>query len=139
MLLSKQIREVMKQAKCSAHEAAEALGVDIDASTMAEIADSGGVFTLEKIVKEGQLKAAKVLVDIIEDPAAENKDRIAASKIILLGAGELPQIGGGGYEDRFKKFAELAESYEEKNANVIDVIDHKVEKNGHHKDLAIAI
>jgi EAL domain-containing protein (putative c-di-GMP-specific phosphodiesterase class I) len=87
MLLSKQIREVMKQAKCSAHEAAEALGVDIDASTMAEIADSGGVFTLEKIVKEGQLKAAKVLVDIIEDPAAENKDRIAASKIILLGAG----------------------------------------------------
>jgi hypothetical protein len=55
-----------------------------------------------------------------------------------LGAGELPQIGGGGYEDRFKKFAELAESYEEKNANVIDVVDQKW-KNGHHKDLAIAI
>lgn len=139
MQLSKQIREVMRQAKCSAHEAAEALGVDIDSATMNEIAESGGVFTLEQLAQEGKLKGMKVLIDIIEDPAAENKDKIAAAKIFVSGAGELPQIGSGGYEDRFKKFAELAESYQEKNANVIDVEEINGKKNGHHKDLAIAI
>jgi len=140
MQLSKQIREVMRQAKCSAHEAAEALGVDIDAATMAEIAESGGVFTLEQLAQEGKLKGMKVLIDIIEDPAAENKDRIAAAKIFVTGSGDLPQIGAGGYEDRFKKFAELAETYQEKNANVIDVQEVNGKNvNGHHKDLAIAI
>ena len=135
MTLAQKIREVMRQAKCSAHEAAEALGVDVDAATMAEIADSGGVFTLEKVLGDGKIKAARVLVDIIEDSAAENKDKIAAAKIVLLGAGELPQVGMNEYEERMKKFVELAESYKEKNVNVIDV--QKV--NGHEKNLAIAI
>lgn len=121
MPLPQKIKQVMQQTKCSAAEAAEALGMDIDAAMLAEWAEGEQVLTLEKILSEGKIKAAKVLVDIIEDPLAENKDKIAAAKIVILGAGELPLIGANSYEERMKKFAELAESYKEKNANVIDV------------------
>ena len=111
----------MQDTGCSPNEACEMLGVDIDAATMASLAMEDRPVSLAEIIEGGKTLAAKVLVDIIEDHTAENKDRIAAAKIILIGSGELPNIGVNAYEERFKKFTQLLNANSVNN--IIDVED----------------
>jgi hypothetical protein len=129
------IKKVMKDTGCSVVEACEALNVDCDASMLSSMANSGEEYSLAEIIDKGKLRAAQVLVDIIDDPSAENKDRIAAAKIVLIGSGELPQLGANAYEDRFKKFDEIRRRYELGAANVIEVTDSV---NHHNRIAAMA-
>jgi len=121
MTIQQKIKKIMQDTGCSPNEACEMLGVDIDAATMASLAMEDRPVSLAEIIEGGKTLAAKVLVDIIEDHTAENKDRIAAAKIILIGSGELPNIGVNAYEERFKKFTQLLNANSVNN--IIDVED----------------
>lgn len=136
MTEEQKIKEVMKQANCSFEQACEALGIDCPEGAMVtSLSQDGKTHTLEEILERGKLSAAAVLVDIVEDPRAENKDRIAAAKIILIGSGDLPQLGVSGYEERFAKFAALSEKY----GNVIDVMDVDKESSSKEVNRLLAI
>lgn len=124
MDLIQKIKKVMRDANCDVKDACEALNVDCDAAILASLAESGKEISLAEIIENGKVRAAQVLMDIIDDTAAENKDRIAAAKIVLIGSGDLPQLGINQYEERFKKFAEIQKKYElreVKHANVIEI------------------
>jgi hypothetical protein len=103
MTIQQKIKKVMQEAGCSPTEACEMLGIDVDAVTLASLAVEEKVVTIEEILEVGKISAAKVLVDIVEDTTAENKDRIAAAKIVLTGAGQLPDIGCVNWEERIKR------------------------------------
>lgn len=122
--LAQKIKKVMQQGNCNAQEACEALGIDCDAAIMADLAESKQTVDIQQLIEDAKPKAVQVLVDIIEDSEAENKDKIAAAKIILVGSGELPNLGVNGYEDRFKKFLEAAEKHK-----IIDIVSAAVESD----------
>lgn len=123
------IKEVMRKTGCDVQDACSALGIDCDASVMASMADSGEKITVQEIIENGKISAARVLIDIIEDNTAENKDRIAAAKIVLVGSGDLPQLGLNGFEERFKKFQELSNQYASKVIDIIDISTDRQERS----------
>lgn len=103
-------------------EACDSMGIDLDAAMLASLAmDNDREFSLNEIIETGKLSAARVLVDIIDDTTAENKDRIAAAKIILIGAGELPQIGLNSWEERIRRMKIAA-------GEIIDIDNHSDRK-----------
>lgn len=137
MTLQQKIKKIQQETGCTPTEACESLDIDVDAATLASLASEEKEITLAEIIEGGKTKAARVLVDIIEDCSAENKDRIAAAKIILIGSGDLPNIGISAYEERFAKFAALAKEFE-KEANVVDVLDIKQGDRSSNRMLAMA-
>lgn len=84
-------------------QAAEALGMDVEGCELALKAEQKVSVSVEEIIEKGKISAAKVLVDIIEDPSAENKDRIAACKIVLTGDGKLPEMNANAWDERMKR------------------------------------
>lgn len=90
----------------SVEDAAAALELDIDVAKMSVGSIRKEKFSLADMIEEAKPTAVRVLIDVLENPDAENKDKIAAAKIILQGEGVLPEINANAFSERVRRMRE---------------------------------
>lgn len=102
--IMRKIKEMVRNEGYTPTEAAQCMGIDLDAASLASLAFEERVVTIEELIEEGKLKAIKLLNEVIEDVTCETKDRVNAAKIVLTGAGEMPKLNGiVDYEERLRR------------------------------------
>lgn len=81
-------------------DAAEALNMDVGSAQMVLASSAKKTLTLSEMINEWKPRGIQILMHIAEDLSAENKDRIAAIKILVTGEGVAPDLKAGGLDER---------------------------------------
>jgi hypothetical protein len=92
--------------KYSYEQIASAYDMDVEQIKFI-IEQNGKEVNLNTLSRELEQAAKLALLSIIKDPSAEKSDIIAASKIVLTGCGQVPDVNAAGIEERFKNMKQL--------------------------------